>query len=153
MRGLVKGSPFERTPKLMLKRLVEVDTRNLNPLSAENRISDALIPITIVARGNTPDERAFSLYFGAVVETVEDNGWLQNSNRTRSTLAVVLGPSPHRKPSHISMSLFTGRRLRQEKWTEMSTLQWFTDHVHFMGEMHVQKWIPGGVMTVHSSKT
>ena len=62
-------------PRLLVKRLVEIAMRNLNSFRAEKGISDTLSLLAIVGRATTPDARAFSLNFGAHVETFEDKSW------------------------------------------------------------------------------
>ena len=42
IRGLANGTPFRNTPKLFMKRLVEVVVRNLNMFPNVNSISSIL---------------------------------------------------------------------------------------------------------------
>ena len=74
IRGLVQGVLFRRMPRLMVRRLVEVSTRNLNSFLAENGTSDTLSPLTIVIGGTPPDDRSCPLDFSACTEIFEDNG-------------------------------------------------------------------------------
>ena len=94
-------------PRITAKRLAEDVTRKLNLFPEESRISDVVSPLAIVTRGSAPDARAFPLDFGVHVETFDDNGWFQNSNRTKLTLVVALGPSLYREPAQIFTSLVT----------------------------------------------
>ena len=48
IRSLMHETPYRRIPRLMVKRLVEVATRNLNSFPADGGISDECSPLSIV---------------------------------------------------------------------------------------------------------
>ena len=118
IRCTIADVPFRRIPKIMTRSLVTLRTRNLNQFPSENGMSSSLSPLTIVTGEPKPDTRKFNLDFGSYVEVFEDNGFMQNSTRTRRAPASGIGPTTRRKVSHHFMSLATWRRLRRKKWHE-----------------------------------
>ena len=70
-RSLAHGTPHRRIPRLIVKRLVEVTTRNLNSFPAEDVISDENSPLSIATRTQPLDTRACSVNFGSYAEVFE----------------------------------------------------------------------------------
>ena len=138
IRSIEHGTPYRRMTRLMTKRMVEVVTRNLNMFPAEQGVSKDHSLLTIVTGSPFPDTRAYPMDFRAHVELFEDNRMFQNSNRTRSTPAIALGPLPYRRPEQIFMSLVTGKRLCRNKWTELPMPNWVIDRVHYMAQCQKQ---------------
>ena len=136
IRSLMHGIPCQRIPRLMVKRLVEVATRNTNSFPVEGGISDEHSPLSIVTGAPLPDARTYSVDFGTYAEVFEDNGWFQNSNKSRSAPAVALGLPPCRRPGQIFMSLVPGRRSRRKKSTELLLPEWVVERVHYMVQRH-----------------
>ena len=85
----------------------------------EDGVSEEYSPLVIATESPNPDIRSYSMDFGAYIKVFEDNGWFQNSNRSRSTPTIALGPFPYRRPGQILMSLVRGKRLCRKKWTEL----------------------------------
>ena len=50
------------------------------------------------------------------------------------------------------MSLVTGKKLRQKKWTELPLPNWVVDRVHYMAQKQKQIWMPGGTPIVATSR-
>ena len=85
--------------------------------------------------GPRTDAKKCNLDVGSYAEVFEDNGWMQNSNRTRDTPAMCLGHTPCRKPSNYFMSLVTGKRLHRRKWSEYPIPDWVIDRAHFIAQV------------------
>ena len=77
----------------MTKRLTLVAIRNLNSFLVENSISKEYSPLSILMGTLLLDTRAYTIDFSAYTKVFEDNRLQHNSNKSRSTPAIALGPS------------------------------------------------------------
>ena len=61
-------------PRIIIRRLLEVTTRNLNSFPAEHGISDLLSPLSMSEGVPPPDAQPHPFGFGVDTEIFKDNG-------------------------------------------------------------------------------
>jgi hypothetical protein len=118
VRCIVQGLPYRRLPKIIMRAIVEGANKSLNLFPAKDSASDELSPLTIMTGTPSPDYHDFKLELGAYVHVFEDNN-PTNTNKTRSTGAIVLTPTGNAQGGYYFMSLTTGKKLSRQQWTEL----------------------------------
>ena len=120
-RKTIHGLPFERLPRLMVRRLVKEVDRCLNMFPYPEGISKLGSPDSIVTGNSRVSYKDLYLEFGAYVQLHEPE--TDNTMRGRSYGAIALGPSANNTAgSWDFMSLATGRLIPGRgtgSWTEI----------------------------------
>jgi hypothetical protein len=117
VRCIAQGLPCRRLPKVVMRAIVEGENKSLNLFPAKDSASNDLSPLTIMTGAPSPDCHDFKLELGACVHVVEDNN-PTNTNKTRSTGAIVLTPTGNAQGGCHFMSLTMGKKLSRQQWTE-----------------------------------
>jgi hypothetical protein len=156
MRSGYNSLPFEWVPRMMVIRLVANSVFWLNAFPHPDSMSDSLLPRFLITGQRIDYKKHVRLEFGAYVQTDEEhaNGmeartvgaiclefgaYVQtheehtNGMESRTVSAICLGPTGNEQGGHYFMSLGTGRRLTQNRWTELPMLNDAIAHVNELG--------------------
>ena len=112
----VRGMPFRRLPRLLIVELVCRSILVLNQFPALYGVSLTLSPLTIMTGVPLPNYNSLQLEFGSYAQVFEMND-PTNTNKARTTGAIVLNPTGNAQGSYHFMSLITGYRQSRQQWT------------------------------------
>jgi hypothetical protein len=115
-RGNLNTLPFKRMPRLMLIELVYHVVLWLNAFPAKSGVSETLSPRAIVYRHKLDFAKHCKLQFGTFCE-VHDKPTPTNTMVTRSTPAIVLGPTDNLQRTYKFFSLATGKKVKHRAFT------------------------------------
>ncbi len=110
-RGILNILPFKKMPRLMLIELVYHVVLWLNAFPTKSGVSETLSPREIVYQHKLDFAKHCKLPFGAYCK-VHDEPTPTNTMVTRSTLAIVLGPTGNLQGTYKFLSLATGKKVK-----------------------------------------
>jgi len=112
-RGTLNTLPFKKMPRLMLIELIYHVVLWLNAFPANSGVSETLSPREIVYRHKLDFAK---LPFGMYCE-VHDEPAPTITMVTRSTPAIVLGPTGNLQEAYKFLSLVTGKKIKRHAFT------------------------------------
>jgi len=115
-RGILNTLPFKKMARLMLIDLVYHVVLWLNTFPANSGVSETLSPCEIVYRHKLDFAKHCKSPFGTYCE-VHDEPAPTNSMVTRSTPAIVLGPTGDLQGNYKFLSLATGKKVKRRAFT------------------------------------
>ena len=115
-RGILNTLPFKKMPRLMLIELVYHVVLWLNAFPAKSGVSETLSPREIVYRHKLDFAKHCKSPFGTYCE-VHDEPTPTNTMVTRSTPAIVLGPTGNLQGTYKFFSLATGKKVKRRAFT------------------------------------
>jgi hypothetical protein len=108
--------PYKAMPKVMLRYLAMVSTKQLNLLPAKGGVSAYLSPHVILGGSNLDFNKHCQIPFGAYVQAYQENS-PKNTNQPRTLDAIYLRPTNNIQGGHELMDLNSGRVItRQRVW-------------------------------------
>jgi hypothetical protein len=115
-RGTLNTLPLKKMPRLMLIELIYHVVLWLNAFPANSGVSETLAPRKIVYRHKLDFSKHCKSPFGAYCE-VHDDPEKTNTMVTRSTPAIVLGPTGNLQGTYKFLSLATGKKVKRRAFT------------------------------------
>ena len=115
VRSLCHSVPYKRFTKLMTIHVVLTEVKWINVFPFKTGVSNTLSPETLLDGKEQPDLSIKRIPFGsyALIYTVTNNNMSK-----RSTPAIALSES-NGAGGFYFMSLYSGKRLHSNKWTEL----------------------------------
>ena len=92
-------------------------------------VSDVFSPMAIMTGIHLDHSKHLKVPFGAYCE-VHDHPTITNTERSRTTSAIALGPSRGDHQAYFFMSLDTGKKILRSKWTELPMTDEIVNRVH-----------------------
>jgi hypothetical protein len=111
-RGILNTLLFKKMPRLMLIELVYHVVLWLNVFLAKSGVTETLSPCKIVYRHKLDFTKHCKSPFGTYGK-VHDEPVPRNTMVTRSTPAIVLGPTGNLQGTYKFLSLATGKKVKQ----------------------------------------
>ena len=116
IRALFHLLPYNKLPKVMLKHLTLLCTRQLNYFPAKGGVSAYFSPHVIMTGTDLDYAKHCQIPFGAYVQANEDKP-PKNNNKPRTLDAIYLSPMTNKQGGHWVMDLRTGRAItRPQVW-------------------------------------
>ena len=115
-RGILNTLQFKKMPRLMLIGLVYHAMLWLNAFPTKSGVSETLSPRKIVNLHKLDFAKHFKSPFEMYCE-VHDEPTPTNTMATRSTPAIVLGPTGNVQGTYKFLSLATGKKVKQPAFT------------------------------------
>ena len=115
-RGILNTLPVKKMPRLMLIELVYHVVLWLNAFPANSGVSETLSPREIFYRHKLDFAKHCKSPFGTYCE-VHDEPAPTDTMMTRSTPAIVLGPTGNLQGTYKFLSLATGKKVKRRAFT------------------------------------
>jgi hypothetical protein len=115
-RGILNTLPFKKMPQIMLIELIYHVVLWLNAFPKKLGVSETLSPRKIVMRHKLDFIKHCKAQFGSYCKA-HDEPVPTNTLVTRSTPAIVLGPTENLQGTYNSFSLETGKKIKRRKLT------------------------------------
>jgi hypothetical protein len=115
-RGILNTLPFKKMPRLMLIELVYHVVLWLNAFPTKSGVSETLSLHEIIYRHKLDFAKHCKSPFGTYCK-VHDKPTPTNTMATRSTLAIVFGPTGNLQGTYKFLSLATGKKVKQCAFT------------------------------------
>jgi hypothetical protein len=115
-RGILNTLLFKKMPRLMLIELVYHLVLWLNAFPSKSGVSETLSPREIVYQHKLDFAKHCKSPFGMYCE-VHDEQTPTNTMVTRSTPAIVLGPTRNLQGTYKFLSLATGKKVKRRAFT------------------------------------
>jgi hypothetical protein len=115
-RGILNTLPFKKMPQIMLIELIYYIVLWLNAFPKKSGVSGTLLPCESVMRHKLNFTKHCRAQFGSYYEA-HDEPVLTNTMVTRSTPAIVLGPTGNLQGTYKFFSLETGKKIKRRKLT------------------------------------
>jgi Reverse transcriptase (RNA-dependent DNA polymerase) len=147
-RSTVHGLPYKRLPKLMVREIVKHSVTCLNQLPADDGVSTALSPNTILTGRPNPDFNHLRLEFGLYVQIFEPTTFATNTLRSRTTGAITLTHTGNAQGDYYFMLLITGRRLSRHQYTVVPITDATIERVEQLAALEDQPWVQSSGLLV-----
>ena len=115
-RGILNTLPYKRMPQTILVKLIYHVVLWLNAFPSKTGVSDTLSPREIVLRHRLDFNKHCRAPFGSYCE-VHDEPTPTNSMNSRSTPAIVLGPTGNLQGTYKFFNLNTGKKIKRRQFT------------------------------------
>ncbi len=115
-RGILNTLPFKKMPQIMLIELIYHVVLWLNAFPTKSRVSETLSPREIVMQHKLNFTKHCKAQFGSYCEA-HDEPVPMNTMVSRSTPAIVLGPTGNLQGTYKLFSLKTGKKIKRRKLT------------------------------------
>jgi hypothetical protein len=115
-RGILNTLPFKKMPQIMLIELIYHVVLWLNAFPTKLGVSETLSPREIVMRHKLDFTKHCRAQFGSYCKA-HDEPVPMNMMVTRSTPAIVLGPTGNLQGTYKFFSLETGKKIKRRKLT------------------------------------
>ncbi len=113
-RGILNTLPFKKMPQVILIELIYHVVLWLNAYPTKSGVSDTLSPREFVLQQKLNFRRHCKARFGAYCEA-HDEPTPSNTMVSRSTPAIVLGPTGNIQGTYKVFNLRTGKKIKQRK--------------------------------------
>jgi hypothetical protein len=123
--------PYRKMPLQMVAEMVYASVFWLNCFPSANGVSASISPRTLVTGQTVDYSKHCKVEFGSYVQTHKQH---DNSMAPRTTGAVALRPTGNAQGGYYFMSLTTGWRISQNRWTALSMPQDVISRITQMGQ-------------------
>ena len=117
-RGILNTLPFKKMPQVILIELIYHVVLWINTYPSKSGVSATLSPREIVHRQTLNFKKHCKARFGAYCEA-NDKPTPSNTMVSRSTRAIVLGPTGNMQGTYKVFNLRTGKKIKRRKLTVM----------------------------------
>ncbi len=117
-RGILNTLPFKKMPQIMRIELIYHVVLWLNAFPTKSGVSETLSPHKIVMRHKLDFAKHCRALFGSYCKT-HDEPVPTNTMVTRSTPAIVLGPTGNLQGTYKFFSLETGKKIKCRKFMDV----------------------------------
>ena len=133
IRTTYHNLPYKQMPRIMLKYLAMVATKQLTLFPAKGGVSSYLSPHVIMTGTHLDYDKHCKIQFGAYVQANQENN-PSNTNAPQTIDAIYLRPLNNKQGGHELMNLQTGLRITRNKVWELPVTDMVIKAVETMAE-------------------
>lgn len=135
-RGILNTLPYKKMPQLMLIELIYHVVLWLNAFPMKSGVSKTLSPREIVLRHKLDFAKHCKAPFGSYCEA-HDEPVPSNTMVSRTSHAIILGPTGNIQGSYKLLNLSTGKKLKRRKFTKCPMPDSVISQVETMGQQNL----------------
>jgi hypothetical protein len=136
-RGILNTLPYKKIPQLMLIELIYHVVLWLNAFPTKSGISAMLLPREIVLHHKLDFAKHCKAPFGSYCES-HDKPVPSNTMASRTSPAIVLGPTGNIQSTYKLLSLESGKKMKRRSFTSSPMPNFVIKQVEAMGQ---KQWI------------